>query len=66
MIGGRIKNYLEDKGIKQRFVADKAGLTVSAMSDICNEKRKVDAVEYYMICKALAVPLDFFLEGVEL
>ena len=66
MIGGRIKNYLEDNGIKQRFVADRAGISDSAMSDICNEKRKVDVLEYYQICKALAVPLDFFLEGVEL
>lgn len=65
MIGGRIKNYLDEKGIKQRFVADRAGLSDSVMSDICNEKRKVDAVEYYLICKALQLPLDYFLEGIE-
>lgn len=65
MIGKKIKIYLENKGIKQKFVADKTGLSESAMSDICNEKRKVDAVEYYLICKALQLPLDYFLEGIE-
>ena len=65
MIGKKIKIYLENKGIKQKFVADKSGLSESAMSDICNEKRKVDAVEYYLICKALQLPLDYFLEGIE-
>ena len=65
MIGKKIKIYLENKGVKQKFVADKSGLSESAMSDICNEKRKVDAVEYYLICKALQLPLDYFLEGIE-
>ena len=65
MIGKKIKIYLENKGVKQKFVADKTGLSESAMSDICNEKRKVDAVEYYLICKALQLPLDYFLEGIE-
>lgn len=65
MIGKKIKIYLENKGIKQKFVADKTGLSESAMSDICNEKRKVDAVEYYLICKALQLPLDYFPEGIE-
>ena len=65
MIGKKIKIYLENKGIKQKFVADKTGLSESAMSDFCNEKRKVDAVEYYLICKALQLPLDYFLEGIE-
>lgn len=65
VIGKKIKIYLENKGIKQKFVADKTGLSESAMSDICNEKRKVDAVEYYLICKALQLPLDYFLEGIE-
>lgn len=61
----KIGQYLKENGIKQIFVAEKAGITSSAMSDICNEKRKVDAVEYYLICKALQLPLDYFLEGIE-
>lgn len=63
-IGGKIKMYLQENGIKQSFVAEKSGLTDSIISDICNEKRKVDVIEYYKICKALQLPLNYFLEGV--
>lgn len=64
VIGGKIKVYLQENGIKQSFVAEKSGLTDSIISDICNEKRKVDVIEYYKICKALQLPLNYFLEGV--
>lgn len=65
MVGARIKSYLTEKGIKQAYVADKAGLTASQMSDICIHDRKIDCIEYYKICKALEVPFETFLEGVE-
>ena len=63
MVGARIKDYLTQKGIKQTFLAEKTGLTNSVISDICVRGRKVDAVEYYKICKALELPLEYFLEG---
>lgn len=61
MVGSKIKNYLIENGIKQSFVADKAGLTVSQMSAICNGDRNIDVVTYARICKALNVPFDSFL-----
>lgn len=63
-IGKKIQDYLRENGIKQSFVAERSGLTDSIISDICNDKRKVDVIEYYKICKALQVPLNYFLEGV--
>ena len=66
MIGAAIKEYLEKNGIKQVFVAEKAGLTPSQMSDICNRDRSIDCVTYYKICHALNVPLDQFFDGVQL
>lgn len=66
MIGKLIKEYLQDKGIKQNYVAEKAGITDNAMSDICNGKRDIGCIEYYKICKAIGVPLEYFLEGVEI
>ena len=66
MIGKLIKEYLQDKGIKQNYVAEKAGITDNAMSDICNGKRDIGCIEYYKICKVLGVPLGYFLEGVEI
>ena len=58
----KIGQYLKENGIKQIFVAEKAGITSSAMSDICNEKRQITVTEYYNVCKVLQLPLNYFLE----
>lgn len=63
MVGEKIKNYLNEKGIKQTFLAEKTGFTNSIISDMCLGNRKIECVEYYKICKALGVPLDTFLVG---
>lgn len=64
-VGERIKRYLEENGIKQTFVADKAGITVSKMNDICNRGKSIDCVTYYKVCTALGVPLESFLQEEE-
>ena len=61
-VGEKIKKYLDDNGIKQTFVADKVGISVSQMSDICNRARSIDCVVYYGICNVLNVPYDTFLK----
>lgn len=61
MVGARIKDYLNEHGIKQNFVAEKAGLTPSQMSDICIKDRTIDILIYARICRALNVPLETFL-----
>jgi len=65
LIGERIKEYLRENGIKQSFLVEKTGLTHSQVSDICNNDRKLDCVEYYKICKALNLSLDHFMQGIE-
>lgn len=65
MIGAKIKEYLSENGIKQSFLAQKTGLTDSIISDICIHDRKVDCVEYFKICNALNLPLDYFFRGLE-
>lgn len=65
MIGNKIKEYLKENGIKQAFLVEKTGLSHSQISDICNNDRKLDCVEYYKICKALGVPLNQFMQGIE-
>jgi len=62
MIGTIIKDYLNNNGIKQAFLVERTGLTASQISDICNHDRKVDCVEYYKICNALNVSLDYFFQ----
>ena len=62
MLGARIKNYLDDNGIKQSFLAEKLGTFNSTMSDMLNGKRNITAIEYYQICKSLNVPMEKFVE----
>jgi transcriptional regulator with XRE-family HTH domain len=61
MVGAMIKQYLSEHGIKQTYLAQSTGLTDQMISDICNNDRKIDCVEYYKICKALNLPLEYFL-----
>ena len=64
-MGEKIRAYLDSHGIKQTFLAERTGLAYSVISDICLKGRKVEASEYYRICKALDVPLDYFFEKEE-
>ena len=61
-VGGAIRDYLTDKGIKQSFIVEKTGINHPALSLILQDRRKLDITEYYKICKALEVPLDTFLK----
>lgn len=65
MVGKKIKEYLAEKGIKQTFLAKETGLSDSAISDICNNDRRIECTEYYKICKALNVSMDYFMEDRE-
>lgn len=62
MLGEKIKNYLVEHGIKQRFLAEKLELPDPVISDMLSGQRKIDAVEYYQICKALRVDMEYFME----
>lgn len=63
MVGENIRNYLNEKGIKQTFLAEKTGLSNSCVSDICLGNRKIAIEEYFKICKALNVSFDTFYDG---
>lgn len=66
MVGAKIKAYLVENGIKQTFLAQKAGLTDSRVSDICNgSAQRIDCIEYYKICKALNLDLEYFMPDEE-
>lgn len=65
MVGSKIKCYLDANGIKYGFLADKLGMTQSVISDLLNDKRRIECVEYLNICKCLNVPLETFFEDEE-
>ena len=62
MIGLRIGQYLKENGIKQAYLVEKTGIPAYAISDICTGDRKsIDVLAYYKICKALGVDLRTFI-----
>lgn len=61
MVGQRIKTYLEEHGIKQVFLAEKADIPPMILSVILSGQRKIEVMEYYRICRALGVDLMSFI-----
>ena len=61
-VGQKIKSYLENNGITQTFVANKTGIPVQKLNLSLNRKRKLRLDEYELICGALSVGVDRFLE----
>ena len=61
-VGQKIKSYLENNGITQTFVANKTGIQVQKLNHSLNGNRRLDFGEYELICGALSVGTDKFLE----
>lgn len=64
-VGERIKEYIQERGIMQRFLAEKAGIDDSKMSKILNGARDIGLIEYYKVCQALGVPMETFVKEQE-
>jgi transcriptional regulator with XRE-family HTH domain len=60
MLGTKIKQYLDDNGLKYSYIADKAEIPITIFSAMLNEKRKISAEEYFCICKAMNVSATKF------
>ena len=60
MIGEKIGEYLDENGITQAFLAEKAKMTPISVSMMVNGTRKVSAEEYIRICRALKLDLEYF------
>lgn len=62
MLGTKIKNYLDNNGIKYVYVSEKTGIPMNVLSPMLNEKREIKATEYFIICNALNVPIASFAD----
>ena len=60
MVGSRIKDYLDKRGIKYTFISEAVGLPANVFSNMLNEKRKITAEEYFKICRAVGVSANEF------
>lgn len=61
MFGARIKEYINQKGLKLGAVANRAGIPLNTFSAMVNGKRKITVEEYVRICAALGVPFEQFI-----
>ncbi len=60
MLNRRIKKFMEERGVKQSFLKEQLGMTASTVNALLNGNRGISAEEYFKICDALKVPLEFF------
>ena len=63
MLGNKIKDYMDENGIKYSFLSSKTGIPMNILSPMLNEKRELKAVEYFSICNALGVSLESFADS---
>ena len=61
MLGKRIKDYILNRGYKIGSVAHKCHIPFNTFSAMLNGKRSIKAEEYFTICSALNVPLNYFV-----
>ena len=58
-----IRRIMQEKGLKQRFVAEKSDFTEQEFSNMMNGRKKVDVEYIPRICFALSVqPNDLFTQ----
>lgn len=55
---------IEDRGIKQLYIAEKTGMTPDVVSKILRGERKLSAEEFLMFCDVLDVSPDIFRNNV--
>lgn len=58
----KVRSYLDDNGIKQVAVAQKAGISKTTFNAIMNGKRTLYADDLRAICIALDVSPEVFIE----
>lgn len=57
----KLKRYIEQSGIKQKFISEKTGIPEPTLSLILNGKRKCEVGEYASICNILGVEFQYFI-----
>lgn len=62
MLGGRIKQHMDENGLKYSYIAERAHIPCQTFSAMLNGKRSIKAEEYFDICKALNVEPNEFAQ----
>lgn len=61
--GDRIREMLKNKGMTQRELAEKAGITEASISRYINDKRIPKITFVRKIADALGTTIDYLIEG---
>ena len=61
-VGMKIKEYISGKGIAQAALGRQTGIDTVKLCLSLNGERKLTLEEYVLICNALGVKADYFLE----
>lgn len=61
-VGTKIKAYLDKNFIKNKYLANKLGISETTMSLILSNKRKMSLDAYVVIIDCLGLSFDYFLK----
>lgn len=50
-----IKSIINDKGFKQRYIAEKTGIDEQRLSDMLHGRRRILATDIILLCEVLEV-----------
>ena len=64
-IGLKIKKYLINKGITQKWLSRKTGIKANRINEYLNGRVRIPLAAYIKIVKALDVTADYFIEEEE-
>lgn len=57
-----LRNMVDKKGLRHKYIADRAGMTQQQLCDVFSKRRKLDANELLAICSAADVTLNELAE----
>lgn len=63
-VAARMADYISERGIKQKAIANATGMTPQAISETMKGNRSLTADEYGDICAFLRVPYDQFFDPI--
>lgn len=58
----KLKQYIEERGLIQKFVAQKTGIEEVALSNILNGSQRCSLENYVKLCKFFNVSFELFID----
>ena len=62
MVSEKLRDMIDARGIKQKFIAEKVGISETAMSAMLNGNQKIDVDTFFAIAEVLRMSPDEIME----